>query len=233
MDCIARNLIDCSVVKLVHYRAQSVTVNRRRVYDVGGYRYPGVTTVLSATKPAEARAALQRWRSRVGPAEAQRISGQASSVGTRLHRCIAATLRGEPVTVPQDLADYWASMQPTLNAVEEAWLVEGAVWHRAGFVGFPDALVVTGGRLCLWDWKTARQPKRIEWITDYFLQTAAYWKAIEQVYADQGVQIDEARIAIALADQPAQQFTLELDALTDVWEHFQRRLWAYHARYHP
>ena len=33
--------------------------------------------------------------------------------------------------------------------------------------------------------------KKLEWITDYFLQVAAYATAIEQVYQATGIQIEE------------------------------------------
>lgn len=219
-----------AVPPLPHYRAKQVVVNRRRRYEVAGQHYPGVTTILSATKPPADRAALAQWRQRVGVAEAQRIAGQASSVGTHLHQALAAHLRGEDSTLRDPVQPYWASMAPVLAQVESALLVEGAVWHSDGFVGFPDALVQYDGQLCLCDWKTARKPKQAAWIGDYFLQLAAYWRAAEQVYADQGIQVQRGLIAIALADVPAQTFWLTPADLDHYWTAFQRRLAQYQAR---
>ncbi|HSM80658.1 MAG TPA: PD-(D/E)XK nuclease family protein [Nodosilinea sp.] len=198
--------------------------HRKMLYEIEGRYYPGVTTVLSATKPPEAREALQRWRQRVGVDEAQRISGKASSAGTRLHKQIAAHLNGDPVEISADLAGYWASVQPVLAQVEEVWLVEGAVWHDAGFVGFPDALVVVNGELHLCDWKTALRPKQPHWLGDYFLQIAAYRAAATQVYAEFGLAVQKGLVAIALADQPAQLFEMSLDDMDSHWQQFERRL---------
>lgn len=217
-------------MELPRYTAKSVRVNRRRVYEIAGQRYPGVTTILSATKPAEARAALQRWRQRVGAEEARQIAGQASSVGTRLHQQIAAFLHQEAVTIAPNTAAYWDSICPVLEQIDEALVVEGAVWHADGFVGFPDALVRYQGQLCLCDWKTARQPKRADWITDYFLQAAAYCAATHEVYAAYGVKVEQALIAIALADEPAQTFWLDLEDLSHYWQAFQARLAEYQRR---
>lgn len=215
-------------MKLEHYQAKTVRVNRRRVYEINGYQYPGVTTVLSTTKPAAARKALYEWRQRIGKDAAQSISNKASSAGTRLHKQIATFLRGESVEIPADLGGYWESMLPILNQVDEALLVEGAVWHDAGYVGFPDAVIAYQGKICVCDWKTALKPKKREWIEDYCLQVAAYAQAIEQVYGKTGVTMDGALIAIALDDAPAQTFWLDLSDLETHWHQFQQRLDEYY-----
>ncbi|MDB9525556.1 exonuclease [Oscillatoria sp. CS-180] len=215
-------------MKLERYRAKTVTVNRRRVYEINGCRYPGVTTILSATKPAEARKALQQWRQRVGVETAQKISNKASSAGTRLHKQIARFLEGQLVDIPADVTGYWDSIVPVLEDVSEAWLVEGAVWHDDGYVGFPDAVMTYQGRICLCDWKTAIKPKKLEWIGDYCLQVAAYAKAFEQVYTEAGIEVEGALIAIALDSTPAQTFWLDRDAVEHHWDHFQQRLDEYY-----
>lgn len=220
-------------MKLPAYQARSIRINRRRLYEIGGHRYPGVTKILSETKPPEARAALNQWRRRVGPEAARSISGKASSAGTRLHKQIAAFLKDEPVDIPPDITGYWDSLHPLLTSVETARLVEGAVWHDAGYVGFPDALVVYEGRLCLCDWKTALKPKKWEWIGDYCLQVAAYSRAAEQIYHDHGVQIEAALVAIALEGEPAQAFWLEASDIEHHWQLFQKRLNEYQSRRSP
>jgi genome maintenance exonuclease 1 len=197
---------------------------RKMLYEVEGCCYPGVTTVLSATKPQESREALQRWRQRVGIESAQQISGKASSAGTRLHKQIAAYLNSATVEIPADLVGYWESILPVLDQVDEVLLVEGAVWHPAGFVGIPDALVVVKGELHLCDWKTALRPKQPQWLGDYFLQIAAYRQAAHQVYADFGLTVQKGLVAIALTDQPAQLFEVSLDDMDGHWQQFERRL---------
>ena len=85
----------------------------------------------------------------------------------------------------------------------------------------------TKGHLCLCDWKTARKPKRPEWITDYYLQVAAYCQAVNHVYRDYGIEVKQALVAIALEDAPAQLFPLDLAELEHHWRGFQQRLRAY------
>ena len=216
--------------KLPHYAAKRVRRGRKMLYEVEGHCYPGVTSVLSATKPPAAREALQRWRQRVGPDEARRISGNASSAGTRLHKQIAAYLNDQPIEIPAHIAGYWASLEPVLSQAEEVLLVEGAVWHSQGFVGFPDALVVFDGAVHLCDWKTALRPKRAEWVEDYFLQIAAYREAALEVYATFGLEVNRGLVAIALENQPAQLFNLTLQDMHDSWSKFRQRLQQYQLR---
>lgn len=212
------------VERLPRYQVRRVRRDRKMLYEVEGRCYPGVTKILARTRSAEARAALWRWRQSVGTEAARQISGRASSAGTRLHKQIAAYLNEEKVTVPEDIAGYWTSIQPVLAQIEAVLLVEGAVWHSGGFVGFPDALVVYDGEVCLCDWKTARKPKRREWIGDYFLQIAAYRAAASQVYREFGLQVQRGLVAIALDAKPAQLFEMSITDLDLHWQNFQLRL---------
>jgi len=215
-------------LQLERYQAKTLRVNRRRVYEINGRQYPGVTTILSATKPAEARKALYEWRKRLGKEAAQTISNKASSAGTRLHKQIANYLRGETVEIPEDVTGYWDSIAPILDDVDEPLLVEGAVWHDDGYVGFPDAVMVYQNRVCVCDWKTAMKPKKLEWIGDYCLQVAAYAQAIEQVYAATGIEVEGGLIAIALDATPAQTFWLDRAEIEHHWRQFQQRLDEYY-----
>ena len=59
-----------------------------RKYSLGEEKLPSVTTILSATKSEEEKAALANWRERVGFKEANRIKTEASSRGTSMHSYI-------------------------------------------------------------------------------------------------------------------------------------------------
>lgn len=214
--------------RLHRYQAKQVSINRRRHYQIEGHHYPGVTTILSATKPYEDRKRLWDWQARVGKSEAQQITSKAASAGTKLHKLIGQHLNQEAITIPDAIAGYWHSIAPILETVQEPWLVEGAVWHPDGFAGFPDALIQVNDQLYVCDWKTARKPKRREWITDYCLQVAAYTQAINWVYPDVGV--NQALIAIALDGSDAQTFELSATDLEDYWQQFQQRLQQFYDR---
>ena len=217
-----------NTLMLPHYKAKQISVNRRRHYEVEGQRLPGVTTILSATKPWEAKERLWRWRERVGTEEANRITTKASRAGTKIHKVIKAYLRQEEWTLPEGTEGFWASIEPVLKNIEDVLLVEGAVWHPLKFAGYPDALMVYDGQLLVCDWKTARRPKQADWIEDYFLQVAAYCWAVNWVYRDYDIKVERAMVAIALEDTPAQLFTLTPDKLDQHWGQFQQRLRQYY-----
>ena len=202
------------------------TVDRKRRLIFEGEAYPSVSTILSATKPISDRIALQKWRKRVGYQKAQQISTQACRRGTSVHTAINYFLSGKelPDDVPDNL--YWHSIKPVLESVSQVHLIESAVYHQEqGYAGRLDCLGEWKGELCVFDWKTASKPKKLEWITDYCLQITAYTAAINHFY---DVQIDRALIAIALEDRPAQLFLLEEEDLALYWQQFLVRLRQWH-----
>ncbi|MEO1069731.1 MAG: hypothetical protein AAFW95_11525 [Cyanobacteria bacterium J06638_6] len=56
------------------------------------------------------------------------------------------------------------------------------------------------------------------------MQIAAYRAAATQVYAEFGLEVQRGLIAIALADQPAQQFQVSTAEMDAHWQEFERRL---------
>ena len=68
--------------------------NGYRKYFFGDEKLPSVTTILSATKSEEEKAALANWKERVGHKEANRIKTEASTRGTSMHSYIEDFLRG-------------------------------------------------------------------------------------------------------------------------------------------
>ena len=73
-----------------HYNRFSDTTGRK--YLVDNIKVPSVTTILSATKD---RTGLDKWRRRVGEAEADKIMHQASTIGTEMHQVLEYTLNGQ------------------------------------------------------------------------------------------------------------------------------------------
>ena len=215
--------------QLPHYKAKQVSIDRKRHYEIEGHCYPGITTILSATKPYEDKKRLWDWQDRIGHVEARQITTTSARSGSRIHKVIKSHLKQEPYELPEGLDGFWHSIEPVLAGIDEVLLVEGAVWHPLKFGGYPDAVMRYDGELCVCDWKTARRPKRIEWIEDYCLQVAAYCYAVNWVYRDTGIHLDRAMIALALEDHPAQIFTLNADDVFHYWRRFQQRLKQYYA----
>ncbi|MEB3282315.1 MAG: PD-(D/E)XK nuclease family protein [Lyngbya sp.] len=210
------------------YKAKYVRQNGQLFYQVPtGESYPGVTKIIQATEPFEDKLPLLKWKQRVGQETAQKISSQSSRRGTKLHQLISKKLTGEePEFIPDELQGFWNSIYPFLDdKIEQSLLVESLVWNSPNrYAGKLDCLAIIAGEITLCDWKTARRPRQNEWNRNYYLQCAAYAKAIEQVYTEFDIKVEQALVVVALPDEKAQVFCLESQYLREYWREFQSRL---------
>jgi genome maintenance exonuclease 1 len=210
---------------LKKFEADHVWVGDRRCYRVGENLFPGVTTVLSATKSAKDKAGLDRWRSEVGELEAKRILKEACARGTAVHSQIENHLLGVESAIPETYQGFWDSIRHALSNVSDVQLIEGAVWHPSGFAGSVDCVGSWQGQPAIIDWKTSGKAKLASWIDDYRLQVSAYCAAVNRVY---GLRLNRAVIVIALENQPAQIFEIEPAELCHHWRGFKERVTQYH-----
>ena len=198
---------------------------RRRYYHTPGGDFPGVTTVLGATRDERSRMALARWKRRVGYEEAERIRDEASARGTKLHdEAERYLLKGE---VPRKVSGWFMSLDGVLAEIGEVMLVEGAVWHPDGFAGTVDLVAFWRGEDRVIDWKSGNRPKQERYTLDARHQVAAYCAAINRMY---GTRIGYGGIAVALEDQDAQVFELDRLEMMRSWDAFRRRLDEFHQR---
>lgn len=212
-----------------HLKPEYITLNRKRHLSFQGQTYPSVTSILSATKPQKDRMALQQWRKRVGTKQAAQITANASRRGISIHVAIKQYLQQKEIPTEITANPYWYSIKPVLDRVEKVHLLESAVYHSLyRYGGCFDCLGVWEGELCVFDWKTASKPKKTEWITDYFLQVTAYIRAINYLY---NAEIQRGVIAIALAEDSPQIFTLDAIALELYWQQFISRLQQWNSRF--
>ncbi|MCC0175542.1 hypothetical protein I4641_00925 [Waterburya agarophytonicola K14] len=124
-----------------HLKPQYVTISRKRHFSFDGAVYPSVTSILSATKPAKDRQALQQWRKRIGVKQAQEISTKAARRGTSVHSAIKYYLRQQPIPEDIETNPFWHSIQPVLTRLDRVHLVESAIYHaESGYAGCYDCL---------------------------------------------------------------------------------------------
>ena len=65
-----------------------------RLYQVGEYNVPSVTTILSKTQSEDKRKKLDEWRERVSYTEAARITQKAAVRGTEMHYVLENYING-------------------------------------------------------------------------------------------------------------------------------------------
>jgi hypothetical protein len=186
-----------------------VESNGSRLYDTPAGKVASVTTILDSTKD---KTFLIEWRKRVGDSEANRISKEASGLGTLMHLHLENYVIGKPRPVGNNLVQTMArSMADTMineafPNVDEVWGIEASLYYPGLYAGTSDMIGVWKGKPAIIDHKTTTKPKKKEWIEDYFLQCCAYALAHNEVH---GTDIRTCAINIIDRDAKLQSFVIE------------------------
>ena len=199
----------------------------KRHYSLDGSNLPSVTTILSATKSEEDKAALTAWKERVGKLEAERIKKEASTRGSSIHKFIEEFLHGK---LNQDLIDdnnHSKKMAEEIidnglkNKLTEVWGAEATLYYPNKYAGTADCIGVYEGRETILDFKQSNKPKKKEYIVDYFLQIGAYSLAHNTVYNS---NITQGVILVCTVDRLFQDFKIEGNELLDYQNKFLERV---------
>lgn len=185
----------------------------RKYFTESGAAYPSVTTVLSVLS----RDAIREWRKRVGAEEANKISRQASTRGTKIHTLCEDILNNKEVdTSKMSLLDreMFDKFRPLLDRIDNIHGQEVALFSdHLRLAGRVDCIAEFDGKLSIIDFKTAKKPKRKEWIENYFAQAAGYAIMYEE---RTGIPINRSAILIAVEGDEPQVFVETRDNYVDV-----------------
>ena len=182
-----------------------------RTYNVGNEDLPSVTTILSATQSEEKKRKLAEWRAIKGKAEADRIKQQAASRGSNMHLHLEKYILGEGHLDLTEEGKTAQSMAQTvidqgLGDLQEIWGSEVTLWYPGLYAGATDVVGVYDYEDSIIDFKQSNKPKRKEWIEDYFMQSAAYAMARNQVY---NTEISQCVILMCTPDNYFQKFQVK------------------------
>lgn len=186
---------------------EAVTTDSGRRYKIpNGDMYESVTTALG-NQPGK-KESLMEWRRRVGEAEANRISRKAAGRGTAVHQIIEDYLNNLEDPIKDKMPDavmMFKQLQPILDkSISKVYMQEAPLWsYKYRLAGRVDCVADIKGKLTVVDFKTSMKPKKREWVTDYFLQTAAYSHMIREMYGD---TVEQTVIFIAVEDRDPQIF---------------------------
>ena len=149
--------------------------NGKRIYDVNDQKLPSVTTILSATQPAEKRESLQRWRDRVGAAAAEKITREATNRGSAMHDFLEKFCLGKlnldllgDNSLERQMADQIIE-NGLRNKVSEIYGVEATLFYPNKYAGAADLICNYEGKNSIIDFKNSSQLRKDEWNTDYYL----------------------------------------------------------------
>jgi CRISPR/Cas system-associated exonuclease Cas4 (RecB family) len=187
----------------------------RRYYTPDGNAYPSITTVLSII----GKEAIIAWRQRVGEEEANKISQQASTRGTAVHKLAEDYLNNEEdwkgKHMPANLFSF-SSIKPLLDEkVNNIWMQEVFLYSdKLKCAGQVDCIAEYEGVLSIIDFKTSRRVKKAEDITNYFIQLCFYAAAfLERT----GIAIKQGVIIMAVDDNEPLVFKINT---YDYLQHF-------------
>ena len=194
---------------------RETTESGRKYFTPEGNAYPSITTVLGVLN----KEGIIAWRQRVGEAEANRISQQAATRGTAVHKLAEDYLdnkedwnKGAMPSNLQSFNDLKSILDQRLNNV---WFQEEFLYSdRLKCAGQVDCIAEFDGQLSIVDFKTSRKPKKEEWITNYFIQASFYAAAF---YERTSIPIKQGVILITVDGSEPQIFKVNT---YDYLEHF-------------
>ena len=161
-----------------HVEVEAVDRDGTRFYPIPGADkyYPSVTSITSF-KNAQF---FQKWRSRIGETEANRITARATQRGTAFHALaedyfkdtldINKYLENNPLSVRM-----FQSAKSTLDRINNIHCLETFLYsHYLGLAGRVDCIAEFDGELAVIDFKTSTKEKKEDHIEHYFVQETAY-----------------------------------------------------------
>ena len=161
-----------------HVEVEAVDRDGTRFYPIPGADkyYPSVTSITSF-KNAQF---FQKWRSRIGETEANRITARATQRGTAFHALSEEYFKGE-LNIDKYLENnplsvrMFQSAKSTLNRIDNIHCLETFLYsHYLGLAGRVDCIAEFDGELAVIDFKTSTKEKKENWIEHYFVQETAY-----------------------------------------------------------
>jgi hypothetical protein len=213
--------------KYNYVRGSRSTDHGSRTYEVGGFKLPSVTTVLSRTKDQEY---LKKWRDKVGHDEAERIFNLSSKRGTAMHKFLEKHIEDSGY---EDLTPIGVEAKPMaqkiidtgLSYVSQYYGSEVTLYYPGLYAGTTDLVCRHNNLDTIIDFKQANRPKEEEWIEDYYLQIAAYAMAHDYIH---GSNIEQGIIMVCTPDLYYQEFKFSGLTLRS-WKHkFLKRLDEYY-----
>lgn len=171
---------------------QLITVPRIKQIEFGGKRFyvtpdgqfRSVTEFLSSKADKDY---LDEWRQRVGPEEAERISGNARTRGKIIHKLVEDYILDDKLpdqnkVMPINRQTFYQiknALDRHLTIVHGVELKLYSSWIK--LAGTTDLIGVWDGKLSIIDHKTGNTFKNEQDIEDYFLQCTCYSIMLEEL----------------------------------------------------
>jgi genome maintenance exonuclease 1 len=111
-----------------------------------------------------------------------------------------------------------------LDPLKIVWGNEVNLAYKDQWAGSTDVVGLYQDRPTIIDFKQSNKPKRAEWITDYYLQIAAYSLAHKEQYGP----IDQGLICVCTKDKLYQEFPISSEMLKEYEDKWFERVEKYY-----
>jgi len=175
------NHIDLNLPKL---ERELIDYVRYYTLPSGNKKLVSITSVISHYK----KDFFDNWRKKVGIEKANKITKRATSRGTDTHSLIESYLLNEILPSVQPISEYLFKIaKPTIKRINNIHCLESSLYSEVlGVAGSVDTIAEFDGELAVIDYKTSKEPKPVDWIEGYFVQTMFYGMAL---YEMTGIQV--------------------------------------------
>ena len=168
-------------IKLDYPKIEQINSDSGRLYETSsGNKYPSITTVLSKTSD---NTWLEKWKSRIGEKEAEKISKYAAIRGTALHSYCEDYLKNIEPKVDILDTEAFNSFKKVLPNINNIYAMENRLFSdKFETAGTTDLIAEYEGSISVIDWKTSRRVKNKSQISNYFIQCAFYALAFYEMF---------------------------------------------------
>ena len=217
--------------KFIYPKTVREAIEGKRHYNINDKeKLPSVTTILSATEPAEKKEGLKRWREKMGEENATRIVDESAARGTAMHKILEMYILEKGYLDETNVGKQAHNMairviEQGLCNVPEYYGTECTLYYPGLYAGQTDLVGIHKGQDAIIDFKQSNKPKRPEWIGDYKLQLAAYAMAHNILF---NTQITKGVVMMCTKDNYYQQFVIEGEEFKQSMHNFLRRVDEYY-----
>jgi len=183
----------------LNYEPLSVTYNNgSRYYEVeSDVLLPSMTSVLSILS----RDSIDKWKKKVGEQKAEAVSRKARFRGNEVHTICENFLNNEINYINGEMPDsielFNVLKQPLMRSLNKIYHIEASLYSKElGVAGRADLIGEWENIPVILDFKTSGRPKKEEWISNYYMQSAGYAMMYEEMT---GIKIEHMLILIAVA----------------------------------
>ena len=176
--------------------------------------FPSITTILQKTMSAEKQESLQSWKDQ--ETAAQYITEESAIIGTQTHKLIENHLNGITQTDEVRLLSvaHFNNLLPFIQKINDIHGTELRLYsNEMKLAGMSDCIAKYDGELSIIDYKTKRSNQQEEWMTDHFIQGAAYAAMFKEL---SGIEVKQVVILVSSEKNTRMEFVKNTEEYKDL-----------------